>query len=306
MIQTGQRAGRWAKTHGATVLHGHGLRWLPLFTAASVVSGLPLVVTLHNLVPKRMSAAERAVLRVSLLRARAVIAVSEAVADSAKHAGVSRPTVIRNGIALERFALPPDEKEKRRTAIRADLSFPADAPVVLTVARLSPEKDVAGVLEAFALALPRLPDSVRLLIAGSGPLRETLGWQARLLQLTERVTFLGPRSDIPDFLAASDVFALASREEGLGLAVVEAMAAGLPLIVTNVGGLPEVVIGGETGTLVPPRDPVAMADALVQLLSNPAQAHAFGQAGQIRARTHFNEDAMMAATHAVYHRVTGK
>lgn len=307
LIAAGARVGWWAKRRGATLLHGHGLRWSPLFASASGVSGLPLIVTLHNLVPADLSVKARLALRATLGRARRILCVSEAVAASARQARLGLPlerlVVVRNGIDTACFAAAADSL-LYRFPVRASLSLPPDAPVALCVARLSPEKGVGTFLEACALLIAAKPqggsDDARFVVAGDGPLRATLLRQRTLLGLEDHVSLLGARSDVPELLSASDVFCQPSYEEGLGLAVIEAMAAGLPVVATRVGGLPEVVRENETGLLVPPRDPPALARALEALLFDPVRARAFGEAGRARAQAHFTEAAMIAATRAVY------
>jgi glycosyltransferase involved in cell wall biosynthesis len=299
MLRAGTDAGRCARARGADLLHGHGLRFAPLWAAASLAARRPLVVTLHNLVPPDLPLAARAALRAALLCARQIIAVSAAVARSARTvAPAGRVAVVRSGVDVAAFAPgTPDE----RAAARAALGLAGCQPAVLCVARLSPEKNVGGFLEAAAIAARRAPGA-RFLVAGGGPLGPTLRYQIECLDLSGQARLLGRRDDVPRLLAAVDVLCLPSREEGLGLAVLEAMAAGLPVVATNVGGVPEVVAAGETGLLVPPGDPAALAAALAALLTAPDRARAMGAAGRARAAERFTLRHMVAATHAVYAR----
>ncbi len=308
LLASGARTGRWARARGATVLHGHGLRLIPLFASASASSGLPLVVTLHNLVPDNLSPASRAVLRVCLQGASRIIAVSRAVGESARNAGIvsrssARIIVVHNGVDITRYENSAAARATKRKAVRDALQIDADAPVALCVARLSPEKGVATFLEAASLLRARNGEPLRdarFLIAGDGPLRPSLVFQTERLGLADAAQLLGARNDIPDLLASVDVFCLPSREEGLSLAVIEAMAAGLPVAASRVGGVPELVDDGKTGLLVPPGDPVELAHALETLLRNLPAARAMGAYGQARARAHFSEGAMLEGTHAVY------
>lgn len=301
LLRAGWEAGLWAQVRGATHLHGHGLRWAPLFFAASLSARLPLVVTLHNLVPAPGQASRRTLffLRLLLSRARNVIAVSEAVAESARIAGIAarlRLQVVRNGVDLSRFDIT---RLPSRVEARQALNLPLDVPVALCVARLSPEKDVGCFLEAAALVVNHIPDA-RFLVAGDGPLRGELEQQVERLNLTGCVTLLGEVTDIPRLLPAANVFCLPSREEGLSLAAIEAMAASLPVIATRVGGLPEVVADGETGILVPPQDAAALADVISTLLTEPERSQRMGDAGRARAMAHFNEATMLSQTETVY------
>jgi len=298
LLRAGTAAGRWARARGAVLLHGHGLRLAPLFAAAARAGGLPLVITLHNLVPARLSLPVRLVLRAALGGTRRVIAVSEAVARSARPVvgDERRLAVIPNGVDVARFA--PDALPERGAA-RRTLGLDADAAVALCLARLSPEKDVGNFLEAAALIAPPLPAAC-FLVAGDGPLRSTLHCQIALLHLEGRAALLGRRDDVPILLAAADLLCLPSREEGLSLAALEAMAAGLPVASTDVGGMGEAIEHGTTGLLVPPRNPTALSGALRALLADPARARAMGAAGRARAQSRFTLSGMLAATRALY------
>lgn len=295
LLHAGMGAGRWARRPfvAATLLHGHGLRWAPLFWAASLAARLPLVVTLHNLVPT-LSAAERVVLRITLGRARRVICVSNAVAQSAR--GLTwRTVVVYNGVDTTRFA---PAGLAARTLARRKLALEANDPVALCLARLSPEKNVDGFLEAARLVRDILPRA-RFLVAGDGPERALLADLIARRGLGDAATLLGARDDVPALLAAADVLCAPSREEGLGLAALEAMAAGLPVVAAKIGGLSEVVVEN-TGRLVPPNDHAGLASALVLLLNDPARSQRLGAAGRARVLAHFSVAAMLKATAAVY------
>jgi len=302
-IAGGQIAARFARRSGAHLLHGHGLRFAPLFASASVTSGLPLVVSLHNLVPDDMNGLQKAAAQAALSRATRIIAVSDAVAKSAASiASPSRIETIPNGIETARFA-DVDTDAATRGHTRYALHVSDDAPIIVCLSRLSPEKDVTNLLEAFALILPDFPDA-RLLIAGDGKLRPTLQWHIELLGIGKSATLLGAvsRDAIADLLRAADIFALSSREEGLSLAVLEAMAAGLPVVATRIGGLPEAVAENVTGYLAPPKNPQAFATQLARLLSNPEARQRMGEAGRNRALERFTQERMTAQTFAVYER----
>ena len=166
---------------------------------------------------------------------------------------------------------------------------------VLCVARLHEQKGHHCLLEAAA----SVPEA-RFLLAGDGPERRRLEQRTESLGISDRVVFLGDRPDIPALLAACDVFVLPSLYEGLPLAVLEAMAAGKPVVATAVGGTSEVVVHGKTGLLIRPRDPSALAIALREILSDPKWARAMGAAGRERARAHFSATRMVADVTAIY------
>ncbi|MEV6640578.1 glycosyltransferase [Amycolatopsis sp. NPDC051371] len=208
----------------------------------------PLLTVFHGVAEDDYPAATRILRRTS----DAVIAVSPATADRLTAAGLDRPAVIRNTV----FASPP---VLGRAEVRASLGVPEQTPVALCLARLEPQKRHDVLLDAWA-AVER--DAV-LWLAGDGSLRADL--ERRAEALGRRVEFLGTRADVPDLLTAADVTVLTSDWEGLPLAVLESMAAGRPVVATDVGGIGEVLAEGG-GLVVPPADPAATAEALNTLL----------------------------------------
>jgi glycosyltransferase involved in cell wall biosynthesis len=167
------------------------------------------------------------------------------------------------------------------------------------VARLSPEKDIATLLRAARLVADAHPD-FRLEIAGAGPCDADLRRLADELNLRGHVQFLGEVGDVPALLARARLFVLPSQSEGISLTVLEAMATGLPVVTTLVGGNPEVVLGDTTGTLVPAADPPALADAIIRLLADPDRAQLMGRAARRRVEANFDVRAMVARYEALY------
>ena len=225
-----------------------------------------------------------------------VICVAGRVADfAAQTIGISpdKLVVIHNGIPLEDFQ-PGD-----RVVARAGLGIPTSACVVGTVGRLHPVKGTSYLLEAFADLAPGHAEAI-LLLVGDGPQRTQLEELARCLGVSERVRFLGNRSDVSRLLQAMDVFVLASVWEGMPNAALEAMAVGLPVVATGVGGTPEAVVDGETGLLVPPRDPDGLAQAIARLLRDPELWRTMGQAGRRRVEQHFSVEQMVRQTERLY------
>ena len=296
-VPWGCRVGRWAKRSNIGVLHGHGISWAPLLWIAANSSRLPYVLTLHNLLPKMTHTTGRATLHFFLSHAKRLIAVSEAVADGARALlGPDAPvTTIPNGIDLRHF---DNFISCDRAAVRARLGLSDAAPVALCVARLSPEKNVNAFIEAAAKIVQSgdLPQP-RFLVAGDGRERSRLTREIDTLGLRERVTLLGARDDVPALLRAADVVCIPSRSEGFGLVAIEAMAAGRPVVATSVGGLPEVIVDGETGLLVNENQ---IADALSALLTDTSRARAMGAAGRARVEARYDAAAMARATRAVY------
>jgi glycosyltransferase involved in cell wall biosynthesis len=208
------------------------------------------------------------------------IAVSRFVADSvraAEYVAADRLIVVENGIDVARFAAADGGALRRQLAA-------GERPVIACVARLVPDKGV-GVL---VRALPRVGRDALLVVAGEGPDAERLRAEAAALHLTDHVRFLGRRDDVERVLAAADVVALPSvGDEAFGLAAVEAMAAGKPIVASAAGALPEVVEHGRSGLVVPRGDEAAFAGAIGRLLVDRELAARLGAAGQARARTTF-------------------
>lgn len=188
-----------------------------------------------------------------------------------------------------------------RAAVRTDLGLANSDLAVGTLAHFTPRKAHSDLLEAAALVVRSVPNLV-LLWAGEGPLEGALKAQASRMGLADRVRFLGFRSDAPRLHRAFDIFALPSLLEGLPLAVLEAMASARPCVVTAVSGNPELVEDGVTGFLVPPRDPEAMAQALLKLAGDPALRAAMGAAGRRRIMDRFTLDATVRLMRQVLER----
>jgi sugar transferase (PEP-CTERM/EpsH1 system associated) len=228
-----------------------------------------------------------------------LLAVCSKVADHmADTVGVARRgiRIIRNGVDLSRF------QTEHRAEARLRLGLPSDALVVGTAGRLVDVKDHSTLLEALRLVTSA---GVPLLavIAGDGPLRTALESTILTLGLQDRVRLLGHRSDIETVMAALDIFVLSSRSEGLPMAILEAMASGLPVIATRVGGVDEVIDEGSTGLLVEPKSPEALAEAIGSLAGNRARRERMGAAGRARAIREFSLDTMVADYQRLYFEV---
>ena len=286
-----------ARQSGAELLHAHNtLSWL-YAVMASIMARRPVVATLHG-ANYGGSARHRHLRRWLAGRSASVACVSRDALAAARDQDRIAPDKLRlvyNGIDLE----PIREAREQRDSERVCLGLEAGDQVVISVGRLSREKDYATLLQAIAL-LAGQGAPVRLLLVGDGSERAGLEQRAAELGLGERVRFLGERGDVPQLLAAADAFALSSLSEGVSLAVLEAMAAGLPVAATEVGGNPEVVLPDETGLLVPPSDAPALASALADLARDPDRASRMGLAGAARVEEHFSLRAMTQAYAHLY------
>ena len=225
-----------------------------------------------------------------------VIAVSESSAHSFAPQGWDdgKVTIIRNGIE------PPSPKRDRER-VRAELGLASGETALLTVARLSAQKGQAILVVAMTEVAKRYPQS-RLFVAGSGDDRWFLEQLTARLCLSDRVTFLGERDDVPDLLRAADVFVLPSLFEGLPLAVLEAMALGVPTVATCIGGTSE-ALGADHPWYAPPNDPAALAAAIGLALESDAGRQSVGTAGKTRFYTEFQASRMARQTADLYRRI---
>lgn len=207
-----------------------------------------------------------------------------------------RCVTIPNGVDTSRFR---PAATAQRAALRAGLGFAADALLIGCVASFTPIKRHADLLTAFALARRTLPQA-QLLLVGEGPLRAELEQQAHALALNGSVHFLGPRANVEQLLPMLDLFALASRSEGLSNGILEAQACGLAVVATAVGGNPDLVIENQTGALAAPLDPAALGAALVRLGGDTALRGACGAQARRRAENLYSPRAMAQAYDDLY------
>ena len=225
------------------------------------------------------------------------LAVSQGVRDYLIEPGgldPARVRVVPNGVDLERL-----RQHRPRNEVRRELGLTSGARVVGLVARL--DHWGKGHREFFA-ALSALKERypIEALIIGGGRRAEEMRQLVADLGLAGRVHFLGQRPDIPDLLSALDIFVLPSHSEGVSLALLEAMAAGLPVIATRVGGLPEVVTDGVNGLLMPPQDPEALAQALARLLDDPALAKELGENARRHVKENFSLERLGREINEIY------
>ncbi len=281
------------------VLHFHTSRAHVLAAWASL--GLPRsvrVATRRMDYPLRQDPLTRFLYGKALHR---VVAISQAVRREILRLGIPQEKVILvpSGVEAERFRplreIGPQEKEVARLA----LGLPSEGPWIGSAATHHPRKGLDVLIQAAGF-LARKGLSFRLLLAGRGPAGEDLKALARELKLQERVFFPGQVEPSEKIYRALDVFCLPSRKEGLGVAALEAMASGLPVAASRVGGLEESVLDGVTGFLVPPGDPLALAEALEKLLRDGDLRRRMGRAGAERVEEHYTARAMGEGNRRIY------
>ncbi len=293
-----RRLHAFARAVGANAIHAH--QCTP-FTYAALGRWPgrrpPLMFTEHGRFFPDLPSRKRMFLnRLLLRRGDRVLAVGECVKRALvanEGFAAERIDVVLNGVDLSKAtAFAP-----QRDAVRAELGLAPHEFAALIVARLDPIKNHAMLLDAVRIGLADLP--AKLVIVGDGPERASVEAAIAGNGLGDRVLMLGSRRDVPRLLAAADAVALSSVSEGIPLSLIEAMAARLPVVATACGGMPEVVVPGETGLLAPSGDAPAFGAALRQLALNPELRRRLGAAGRLRAERLFDENAMLARYEAI-------
>lgn len=284
---------RFFQKHAVDVVHTHSLD--PMFYGgiAARIAHVPLLIhTQHNTYLRSAPLRERLKFRLAQWLFDNVVAVSAETGRVLAELGVpmDRCVTVLNGIDLARFQ--PRMRMPSRTRSEEGL-------VIGTVARLVPEKGINRLIEAFG-RLCASHCGVRLVISGDGPLRPTLEEQVRRANLSNSVHFLGYRSNVEAVLSGFDLFVLPSLTEGIPLALLEAMAAGVPVLATAVGGVPEVIEGCRSGCLVPPNDVEALHRTLEHLISDPAKRAHLARGGRARVEHLFDLEAMAHAYRVLY------
>lgn len=294
------RLARWLRRNGVDLAHTHNRMALIYGAPAGWLAGAAVVHTKHGANPKggtRLAAARMAARCVD-----AFVAVSPEIADLARRrreVDERRLSVIANGIELGQFQPAPAARER----VRRELGIDAASWVVGTVGRVAVEKNQALLLRAVA---PLLGPRTRLVVAGDGPLLASLSELASSLGIAAFVHLLGSRRDVPDVLNALDAFVLCSNTEGLPLVLPEAMATGLPVVSTSVGGIPTVIEEGRTGFLVPVGDEEALRQRVVRLHADPRLGRALGSRARAAAVARFSAESMRRDYLELYRRVLSR
>jgi glycosyltransferase involved in cell wall biosynthesis len=255
-----------------------------------------LVHTVHNMAEREVEPTARWIQRCAFNHGVVPVAVAEKVAFGIKHLyGIQHCHVIPNCIPMNRYACP----QTPRREWRAREGFRDHDVLFVCVARFAPQKNHALLLRAFAQG-PASDTNVHLVLIGEGVLQKQLEKQAKDLGLRSQVHFLGLRTDIPDALGAMDVFVLSSDWEGNPLSVIEAMASGLPIVSTAVGGVPDLFESGKEGLIVQPGDVQGLSDSMTYLLGNREVRQSFGMSAARRARENYDVSVMVRAYEELY------
>ena len=278
------------------LVHAHIYASVVAAAIATLGTDVPLVITEHTEASWQDWRA-RWVSRWVYRRAEHVIAVSTPI----RRRLIERDSVHPDLITIIPNAVVPAPEPPADAQLPAELR---ERPLVGVVARLQPEKGVANFLKAAARVAPQFPEA-HFVVAGDGPLRQELAALAEDLGLGKRVHFLGFRSDASALMKSLDVLVVPSLTEGSPLVILEAMAAGVPVVASAVGGIPDQIRHDKEGLLVSPGDTDALGDALLALLRDPDRARRLGEAGRRRATSRFSHATMVRQIEDVYRDVLG-
>jgi L-malate glycosyltransferase len=278
---------RWCRARRIAVLQTCDLYANTFALPAARLAGVQVRIGSRRELNPDKSAGQIALQRHAYRCAHAVVANSRAAAQQLEAEGLAadRVTVISNGIDISRFAARP----------------PSGRPVttIVTVANLRPEKAHEVLLQAAARLTPRYPH-LQFTIVGDGPRADELRTLAETLGVATHVSFLGHREDVPALLASADAFVLPSRSEAFPNGAIEAMAAGLPVVASRVGGLLDLIEDGRTGMLVQPDNPAALAEALESLILSPARAAMVGSAARDEVTRRYSFERMVRGFEDLY------
>lgn len=301
---------RYLREHPVDVVHTHRYKDTILGMCAARLADVPCIVrTVHGwsealrgwdwMKLQVYDTLDKLALRYFADR---IIAVSRQVAERLEESGCNPATVVPlyNGIVLHRVWPARASNE-----VRYELAIGRDTPLIGTVGRLSPVKGHAHFLEAARLILEQEPDA-RFLIVGDGPLKRDLIGAAARLGIDRACLFVGARSDVYDLVSAMDVFVLSSLDEGIPMALLEAMALARPVVATAVGGVPEVIAHRRTGLLVPPREDRALAAACLELLANRRWAQTLGARARHQVEAEFSYEKSGQALVSTYRRMVAQ
>ena len=285
------------------LLHLHNESGAFWGTLAAICSRrrVPIVRTEHRpWIPRELPLIYRSLHRSLAGRSSRIICVSGYVRSShEKHEPelAGRFETIPNGVRIDAFDDLPGKREAR-----AMFKLPPDTPIVGTIGRLVPVKNQRLLIEAFSIIHSERPDA-HLAILGEGPLAGALAAQAADLNLSNEISFVRSTPSAEAFLRSLDVFALSSDSEGMPLTLLEAMAAGVPVAATGVGGIPEVIENGDDGYLVPPASPKLLARVISSLLSHPGDALEMGSRGREKVERCFSAERAVRDTERIYREI---
>jgi glycosyltransferase involved in cell wall biosynthesis len=293
------RLARYIRHEKIQVVHAHHLPANLMAVPAAWLAGAPVILSsLRNLAHLPWyTPFRRKVVRLIYRLSTGVIANSEAVRQllvTEFQVPPSHVHLLYNGVDYGRFAQCRGDRQKLHPSLQPGTKL------ILNLANMNSEvKGHAILIEAARAVCAAIPDA-RFALVGDGALRSNLEQRVKALGLEQRILFLGRRKDVPEILSCGDLFVLPSLAEGLPNSVLEAMSAGLPVVATAVGGIPEIIEDGVSGLLAPPNDSQAITEAILRALRDPALAAKLARAGQARARSEFSFDRVLTDLRQIY------
>src|SRR5579863_1668017 len=292
----GMRFAQYIRKNRIQIVHSYGFYSNVFAIPAARLAGTAIVVASIRDTGDVLTPAQRQVQRIICKAADCVLVNAEASREALVKEGYApcKIVVIRNGIMLSKFG-----KRQNGGLLRRELGLPLSAPLVMVSSRLNQMKGIQYFLDAAVILAARFPEA-RFLVVGDGESRTELEEYGGRGGLGRRVVFTGFRSDVPELLSEAQVSVLPSLSEGLSNALLESMAAGVPVVATRVGGNPEVIEDGVTGLLVPLRDSAALAGAVGRVLEDKDLAAAFAQAGIRRVAELFSMERSVRETEHLY------
>lgn len=296
-IKTISKIRKYIKENKIDIIHSHGYKSNIYGFFASVNLDIQRIATCHNWLGNNMKMKLYEYLdKLVLNRFNKVVAVSDTLKDEILSSGIpkNKVVVINNGIDTNRF-----QSQNCKSQTKALLGIQENEKVIGTIGRLTPEKGQLYLLKAFKMANSKLPNT-KLLIIGDGPLRRSLELEATGLELRDNVIFTGIRNDIPEILNIMDVFVLSSLNEGLPMALLEAMAAQIPSIATNVGAISKVIDNGYSGLLVEAMDVIKLTDTMVNLLTDKDSADYLAKNAYATVKSNFSSENMAKEYAEIY------
>ncbi len=229
------------------------------------------------------------------------ICISEAIKEVMIEGGVPGELIdiVPSGIDTGRF------ENVKPADLRKEFNLPAESCLLGNVAHFADHKGHRFLVDAFAQVAARV-ESAHMILVGVGELKGAVEHQVRSLGIESRVIFAGFREDIPEVLAGFDLFVMGSHLEGLCTSIMDAMATGIPVVATTAGGIPEIIDTEKEGLLVPPRDPAALAQAILRVVEDAKLAQDLGQSGREKVQKHFSADRMVERTLEIYNQLAGE
>jgi glycosyltransferase involved in cell wall biosynthesis len=307
------RFARQLRAQQVQIVHSYNFYSNVFALPAAKLAGVPLIIASIRDQGVYMSRWQKRAQKWACSFADMILVNAQSICDWLLEEGypAEKIRVIRNGIDLTRYERGPVHDDNGGPALRAELGLPASAPLVLMLSRLNPQKGVDDFIKAAAMVRLQRPD-VRFLLIGEklkfadGGFSADAAYHNSLHELCvnlgvdSSIVFTGHRSDVPALLNEGAVSVLPTHSEGLSNALLESMAAGLPIVATRVGGNGELVEDGVNGHLVPPQAPAMLANAILRILNDPALAQRYSAASRTKAAEYFSMEKMVGATEALY------